>query len=67
MDQQRSFENFEVLPEAEDHALPEDSGDEAEEEVDCDFGLNDSDENITITDDSMEPDVNQTKRVNMLI
>jgi hypothetical protein len=35
--------------------------------MDCDFGLNESDENMTITDNSMEPDAGETKRVNMLI
>jgi len=35
--------------------------------MDCDFGLNESDENMTITENSMEPDAGETKRVNMLI
>jgi hypothetical protein len=63
LDQRRPSEKFESLQET----LPLHEHGDGPEELDCDFGLNESEEVHTLTDNSMEPDASETKRINMLI
>ena len=65
MDQRRPFENFES---GADIANEAHQNDVSGEEVDCDFGLNESEDDLhTITENSQEPDVGDSKKINQLI
>jgi hypothetical protein len=63
LDYKRSFEKFESLAEPVAHQEQV----EGEEDLDCDFGLNESEDGHTITENSQEPGEEDTKKINMLI